>query len=115
MKVNMQSGLAGLSYLLNNIAPLNLMCDITDIHVKFEVKSSLAEGKPAIIFYDAMSGGIGLSEKLYDLHYSLVDQALQIVTECPCTDGCPACTGPVGENGEGAKEKVKKLLEYLHE
>ncbi len=115
MKVYMQSGLAGLSYLLNNIAPLNLMCDITDIHVKFEVKSSLAEGKPAIIFYDAMSGGIGLSDKLYDLHYSLVDQALQIVTECPCTDGCPACTGPVGENGEGAKEKVKKLLEYLHE
>ena len=113
MKVYMQSGLAGLSYLLNNIAPLHLMCDISDIHAKFETKSSLADNKPTLIFYDAMSGGIGLSEKLYDLHYEILKQALQIVQECPCSAGCPACTGPAGENGEGAKDKVSKLLEQL--
>ncbi|MFO7897297.1 MAG: DEAD/DEAH box helicase [Candidatus Cloacimonadales bacterium] len=113
MKVYIQSGLAGLSYLLNNIAPLHLMCDITDIKAKFEAKSSLAQNKPTLIFYDAMSGGIGLSEKLYLLHAKLLAQALQIVQDCPCSEGCPACTGPVGENGEGAKDKVKQLLKLL--
>jgi DEAD/DEAH box helicase domain-containing protein len=112
-KVYIQSGLAGLSYLLNNIAPLHLMCDITDIKAKFEAKSSLADAKPTLIFYDAMSGGIGLSEKLYQLHDKLLAQALQIVQECPCSEGCPACTGPVGEDGESAKSKVKQLLKLL--
>ena len=113
ISVYLQSGLAGLSYLLNNLAPLHLMCDISDIRVQFEAKSALADNEATIIIYDAMSGGIGLSEKLFAIHLKLIEQAYKIVEECSCTGGCPACTGPVGENGEGAKKKVLELLKRL--
>ncbi|MCF7920965.1 MAG: DEAD/DEAH box helicase [Candidatus Cloacimonetes bacterium] len=108
-----QSTLAGMSWLLQNLAPLLLMCDWSDIQVNMDGRSSLADGKPAIIMHDSAPGGIGLSARLYDQHRYLMHQAQEIVENCTCTDGCPACTGPAAESGEGAKEKVRELLKLI--
>lgn len=108
-----QSSLAGLSWLLQNIAPLHLMCDRSDISVDVQQKSNLAEGNPAVIFHDTVPGGIGLSTRLYSQHQQILAEAASIVNECECSAGCPACTGPVAESGEGAKIKVKELLKLL--
>ena len=112
-EVIIQSGLAGLAYLLRNLAPLHLMCDRNDIRVQSESGSSLANNRPAIIFHDAVPGGIGLSEKLYDLFNLLFPAALEIIRECRCKNGCPACTGPVAEKGSGSKEIVRKMLSKI--
>lgn len=108
-----QSGLAGLAYLLRNIAPLFLMCDRNDIRAHMEVNSTLAAGNPAITFYDSVPGGIGLCEKLYDIHTKILDEAFKVVSNCLCKDGCPACVGPVAEKGVGAKAHVKQILKLL--
>jgi DEAD/DEAH box helicase domain-containing protein len=108
-----QSSLAGLSWLLQNIAPLHLMCDRSDIGVDVQRNSNLAGGKPAIIIYDTTPGGIGLATRLYRQHQQILAEAKEIVSECNCKDGCPACTGPVSESGEGAKSKVIALLKLL--
>ncbi len=110
-----QSGLAGLTYLLLNLSPVFLMCDITDIRAHSESSSKLAEGLPTVIFYDSVPGGIGLSDKLYRIFEQVMQKACEIVINCRCEDGCPACTGPVAEDGVGAKNIVKRILKLLLE
>lgn len=43
----------------------------------------------------------------------LLDRALDIVSTCPCEQGCPSCAGPVGEIGEYGKSTAKLILRWL--
>jgi DEAD/DEAH box helicase domain-containing protein len=47
------------------------------------------------------------------LHKQLVKSALELVSECPCTDGCPSCVGPGGENGMGGKRETLEILKQF--
>jgi DEAD/DEAH box helicase domain-containing protein len=85
-----------------------LMCDPKDISVFPQAKSPYTN-KPTIFIYDTIPGGMGLSEKLFDLHAEILSQCLKMVQECPCPAGCPSCVGPDGVN----KRVVIKLLEEI--
>jgi DEAD/DEAH box helicase domain-containing protein len=111
--VRVRSGLAGLAFTIGNLAPLFLMCDIGDLGIHSDPQSSLTEGKPAMILYDLIPGGIGLSERLYDIHVDLMDRARELVEACECDDGCPSCVGPGGEGGSGGKRETLALLKEL--
>ncbi len=111
--VRVRSGLAGLAFTLGNLAPLFLMCDIGDLGIHSDPQSSLAEGKPAVILYDLIPGGIGLSERLYDIHLDLMKRGRELVESCGCDDGCPSCVGPGGEGGLGGKRETLALLKEL--
>jgi len=112
-KYYIQSGLAGLTYLLLHLSPVFLMCDKTDIRAHFEVRSKLADDAPAVIFYDSIPGGIGLANKLFIIIQQVLVKASELVKNCSCKDGCPACTGPVAEYGAGAKKSVESILDLL--
>ena len=111
--VKIQSTMAGLAYLIRNLAPLYLMCANSDIQVNYSNDSKLNDGKGAIIIYDSFRGGIGLSKKLFTNLPELLNLCYAQVKDCTCEDGCPSCTGPVAENGYGAKESVLELLEEI--
>ena len=111
--VRIRSGLAGLAYVMSHLAPLHLMCDRNDIGVNSDARSSLAEGQPAVVFYDQIPAGIGLSKRLYEIHDSILRQAKELLQECECIDGCPSCVGPAGENGMGGKTETLAILELL--
>lgn len=111
--VRVRSGLAGLGFTLGNLAPLFLMCDIGDLGIHSDPESSLADGRPAVILYDMIPGGIGLSERLYEIHDDLMRRGLELVDACECDDGCPSCVGPGGENGSGGKRETLALLKEL--
>jgi DEAD/DEAH box helicase domain-containing protein len=111
--VRVRSGLAGLAFTLGNLAPLFLMCDIGDLGIHSDQQSSLADGKPAVILYDLIPGGIGLSERLYEIHADLMCKGLELVEACGCEDGCPSCVGPGGEGGSGGKRETLALLREL--
>ena len=113
--VRIRSGLAGLAFALGHLAPLFLMCDINDVAVHHDPKSPLAGGQPAVVIYDVTPGGIGFSERLFELHTELVAQAYELVAACPCADGCPSCVGPGGEDGRGGKQEALAILEKLIE
>ena len=113
--VRVRSGLAGLAFTLGNLAPLFLMCDIGDLGIHSDPQSSLADGKPAVILYDLIPGGIGLSERLYEIHGDLMNRGLELVEACGCEDGCPSCVGPGGEGGTGGKRETLALLKELAE
>jgi DEAD/DEAH box helicase domain-containing protein len=108
--VRMRSILSGLGYAFSHIAPIFLLCDRHDLGYTFDERIGINLQKPGIIIYDQFPGGIGLSENLYlrvkDVFYHLKG----IIEQCPCTDGCPSCVGPPGENGMGAKKGTLELI-----
>ena len=105
-----ESGLQGVANLLENIAPLPLMCDPHDIHSATQMRSPYT-GKPTIFIYDSYPGGLGLSEKLYRIHAKLLKRAYNHLKNCSCDDGCPACVGPVNEVGFKGKKNARILIE----
>jgi DEAD/DEAH box helicase domain-containing protein len=111
--VRIRSGMAGLSYILHSLAPLMLMCDGEDIDVHYDPNSSLGEGRPTVVLYDNIPGGLGLSENLYEMHEQLISQAFETITYCECEDGCPSCVGPIGEEASGGKAETLAILEAL--
>lgn len=113
VNVRIRSGLAAASNALRNLAPLLIMCDQEDIGSLSEAKSVLADGMPAILVYDGMPGGLGLSRKLYENKDFWIARAAEAIETCPCSDGCPACVGPVGELGYGGKSEGIALLRGL--
>jgi DEAD/DEAH box helicase domain-containing protein len=121
--VRVRSGLAGLAYTLGHLAPFFLMCDTADLGVHSDPQLAFAEGKPAIVLYDQAPGGIGLSQRLFELHDELLARASELVAGCACSDGCPSCIGPGGQGlstadrGEepvyGGKRETVALLDSL--
>jgi DEAD/DEAH box helicase domain-containing protein len=111
--VRIRSGLAGLAFALGNLAPLFLMCDSGDLGIHSDPQSSLADGKPAVILYDMVPGGIGLSQRIYEIHTDLMNRGRELVEACECEDGCPSCVGPGGEGGYGGKRETLALLKVL--
>ncbi len=111
--VRVRSGLAGLGYALGHIAPLFLMCDPGDLSVHSDPQSPLAEGQPSVLIYDQIPAGIGFSQRLYEIHSDLLKGALDLVASCSCSDGCPSCVGPGGENGLGGRQETLAILRCL--
>lgn len=113
-QTSMQDGLLGLSNVLVNAAPLYLMCDPRDISVVYQVKSTFTQ-RPTIYIYDNYPGGVGFSDKLYELHNEIFETARKMIKSCSCESGCPSCVGPLDEfSGIGnPKESALKLIELV--
>ncbi len=111
--VRMRSGLSGLAYALGHLAPFYLMCDTGDLGVHSDPQSPLSDGQPTVVLFDTVPDGIGLSQRLFEIHAEVLSRARELVSECECAEGCPSCTGPAGENGAGAKRETQALLEAL--
>jgi DEAD/DEAH box helicase domain-containing protein len=98
---------------MSNLAPLKVMCDSEDLESTVDAQASFADNQPAIMIYDAVPAGIGLSDSLFYHHQELLTQSLELISSCGCKDGCPSCVGPVSPDGYGGKMESKRLLEIL--
>lgn len=107
-----RSALSGLAYLLQNLAPLRLMCDPADLGSAVEMRAPETD-LPTITLYDRAPGGVGLSARLYEQHDELLAAALEVVRRCPCAEGCPGCIGPTSESEPGAKALTRRMLERV--
>jgi len=107
-----RSALGGLAYVLGNLAPLFLMCDPGDIQVSAENKNPITQA-PTVVVYERIPAGVGFSQRLYELHDELLASARELVADCRCRDGCPACVGPPGEIGPETKVVTGRLLALL--
>jgi DEAD/DEAH box helicase domain-containing protein len=105
-------GLKGIAYTLNNLIPIYIMCDITDISVVPMVRAPFSQ-KPTIYIYDKYQGGIGLSKKLFDIDRAVLKAVYEHITQCACKNGCPTCTGPSLEAGLFGKSSALKILQLL--
>ncbi|MCX6050116.1 MAG: DUF1998 domain-containing protein, partial [Chloroflexi bacterium] len=116
--VRVRSGLDGLAYVLNNLAPLHLMCDPRDIGVsvvraKGTTEAAETQSLPTIYVYERMTAGLGFSARLFELHDELLVAAQTLIEDCLCQRGCPACVGPVLENPQAQLETKRLTLALL--
>lgn len=83
-------GLHGLEHALIGIMPFHVMCDRWDIgglSTPFHDDTAA----PSIFIYDGYEGGIGLTEKAYTLIKEIMSMGYELVRDCKCEEGCPAC------------------------
>jgi DEAD/DEAH box helicase domain-containing protein len=111
--VRMRSGLSGLAFTLSHLAPLFLMCDFGDIAVHHDPQAAWAGGQAAVVIYEVVPGGLGFSQRLFELHPELMHRAHELVAACACAEGCPSCVGPAGEEGRGGKREAWAILAKL--
>ena len=97
---------------MQTVASVLLMSDPRDLGLVTQVRSPHLE-RPVIYLYDGVPGGVGLAERLFERHGELVSGARELVERCPCSAGCPACTGPRLESGDDAKSAARRLLRLL--
>jgi len=105
-------GLRALANILRNVVPLWVMCDPKDIRTFPQVKSPFSD-KPTIYVYDNYPGGVGFSEKIFQLSKDIFKASEEIIKNCGCADGCPSCVGPKMEVGERGKQAALKLIEWI--
>lgn len=110
-----QNGLTGLGNAFQTIASLLLMCDPHDLGIALteDISGGLLAWEPDLFLYDSYPGGVGLSAPLFRLADRLIDQTRELIENCPCEAGCPACVGPVGEIGDRGKEAALAILRAL--
>ena len=89
------------------------MCDPRDITAIAELRGKETNA-PTITIFERVAGGIGLSERLYELSRELLEGVHEMVYNCPCSQGCPACIGPVVSTKESLVS-LKKLTLRLAE
>ncbi|HET9457494.1 MAG TPA: DEAD/DEAH box helicase [Candidatus Limnocylindrales bacterium] len=104
--------LLGAGRALQAVASVLLMVDPRDLGLVSQVRSPHSES-PTIYLYEAMPGGVGLSERLFARHDELVVGAAELIGACSCEAGCPACTGPRLEPHVDAKALALRLLAEL--
>src|SRR5262249_35223067 len=69
--------------------------------------------EPTMYLYDNQPGGIGLTERLFELLPPLLARARDILAACPCQAGCPSCVGPVTAVGREARPIAAALVDRL--
>jgi DEAD/DEAH box helicase domain-containing protein len=104
--------LLGAGRAIQTIAAVLLMVDPRDLGLVTQVRSPHAE-EPTIYLYEAVPGGIGLSERLWQRHEELLAGAAELIAACGCDGGCPACTGPRLEPDVDARRLALRLLAEL--
>ena len=83
-------GLVGIRNLALVCLPMLAMCDRRDLS---GVVESANTGRPTAFLYDRFLGGLGFSEKGYEMVEDLLAMCRRMVKECPCESGCPSCVG----------------------
>jgi DEAD/DEAH box helicase domain-containing protein len=104
--------LLGAGRAIQTVASVLLMVDPRDLGLVAQVRSPHSE-EPTIYLYEAIPGGVGLSERLWQRHDELLEAAASLVAACPCDAGCPACTGPRLEPQVSPKTLALRLLGEL--
>jgi DEAD/DEAH box helicase domain-containing protein len=129
-----QSGIFGLLYALGSMATLLMMCDRRDLGTAVGERPPSAASEinwedlatapanssdlreffePNLYVYDAYPGGVGFSEPLYGTYYTLLERTRELISACPCENGCPSCVGPACDRSERTKEVALQILGQL--
>jgi DEAD/DEAH box helicase domain-containing protein len=115
LKLDFDGAIHAAEHALIALSPLFAMCDTDDLggmsYPAYE------DGNPVIFIYDGYEGGIGISDKLYEVYDRLCEKTLEMIEKCGCEKGCPSCVyaaqcgnanNPIDK--QGAVELIKTIL-----
>jgi DEAD/DEAH box helicase domain-containing protein len=72
------------------LLPLWAMCDRWDIG-GLSTNLHFQTGRPTIFVYDGHSGGVGITERGFEIFEGWVEDTAKLLGGCPCERGCPSC------------------------
>ena len=108
-------GLHGAEHALIGLFPLHTMCDRFDIGgLSTNYHEDTQEA--TIFIYDGYEGGIGITEKAVDVFVDLLKSTIDLLENCGCKSGCPACIySPKcgNDNKPLHKNATKYILTYM--
>ncbi len=95
---------------ISKVLPLLYISDRRD----FQSLSLKNQGSPIIALYDLTEGGAGVSKLGFNNLERLCDTAIQLVSGCDCSFGCPYCVlDPSCKNDEIDKDLALRVLSHL--
>ncbi len=119
-------GLRGVGHALRTVASLRLMCAPQDLGICLggppETPPSPDAPDPgpettpgaSVFLYDTAPGGAGLSAGIFARHHALLSLTRDLLADCPCPDGCPACVGLGLDGGPlGRKPVASRILGWM--
>ncbi|MBD3221806.1 DEAD/DEAH box helicase [bacterium] len=107
--LDLGDALKGLAHLVGTVAPVFVMADVRDLRAQAMVRAPFTDA-PTLYVYDAVPGGVGYARRIFEQWTEIREAALEHVTACPCSHGCPSCVGAVVESGDRAKAGAAWLL-----
>ena len=72
------------------LLPLWAMCDRWDIG-GLSTNLHFQTGSPTIFVYDGHAGGVGITERGFDVFEGWAADTARMLEGCPCDHGCPSC------------------------
>ncbi|MDD6285109.1 DEAD/DEAH box helicase [Methanosphaera sp. Vir-13MRS] len=82
--------LQGVANVMLSVTPYHVMCDTYDLG---GVTKNMHEDtlNATIFIYDGFEDGVGLTKKAYKLFKDIIKMSYELVRDCECESGCPAC------------------------
>jgi DEAD/DEAH box helicase domain-containing protein len=116
-KVVRNNHFEGLCYALKNAAMMATMTEQEDMGVTMSNNAAEISGnfddEVYMFIYDKYIGGLGYSEKAFDIIAQIIDNAIKMVGGCKCEDGCAACIGDYKLNKAMVLWGLKNLLSEI--
>ena len=81
------------AYAIQNAAMMATMTTGEDIGTTRIIQAQLNPPENGMCIYDMFVGGLGYSEKAYDIIEIIIKNAIKLVEGCSCKDGCAVCVG----------------------
>lgn len=112
----------GANHLLVSLCPLHCNCDSSDVATEHPVAGttsgtpSMSEQQLRVMVFDRRSGGLGVSETLFERRREVLRQGLDLLQRCDCKFGCPSClfdSRCSNYNGNLDKRGTERLLSLL--
>ncbi|MDO5851257.1 MAG: DEAD/DEAH box helicase [Methanobacteriaceae archaeon] len=86
----LQGCLQGVQNAIIAMTPFHVMCDTYDLDGVSQILNN-DTAQPTIFIYDAFEGGVGLTKKAYNLIDQIFEMTYELIRDCDCEEGCPAC------------------------
>ena len=132
-QVEITDAVMGIARALHFVSALKLMCSVHDLGhcvgdqtakwfsisgVSHRGSYSSDETKPesfspTIFLFDRRAGGVGLAPMIYRVLPELLTRALELIADCDCESGCPACIGPAQVEVHNPKLIAIDLLQQM--
>lgn len=108
--LHFMGGIHAVEHAAISLFPLFALCDRGDVGGISQTFHPQV-GRAAIFLYDGYPEGIGLAERCYRVLEELLGQALSLLRDCPCEEGCPSCIhSPRCGSGNKPLDKAAALL-----
>jgi DEAD/DEAH box helicase domain-containing protein len=72
------------------LLPLWAMCDRWDIG-GISTNIHFQTGRPTVFVYDGHPGGVGITQRGFEIFEGWVGDTVKMLAGCPCEHGCPSC------------------------